>query len=225
MTVRNVPWLWALAVLLLIFSVDSPAQEVTASISGTVRDASGALIPGATVTAVHTEKNIVVRTVKTSDEGGYVLSLLPIGHYRLSVQYPGFKTTSLNGIELNVNDKLFLDVVLQVGSANEQIEVNGQSLQVDSSGPTASGVISGSQIRDLPNNTRNFASLVRLEPGVSSLLGTDQLYVGVIGPQGTLNVLNFSVNGNRPSSNNWTLDGVGQFGPRCEFDSSHLSER
>jgi len=204
----NIRQLWALVVLFMAFSTVSAAQDVSGRISGSVRDASGSEVTGATVTAFHVERNAVVRTVKTSERGDYVLTLLPVGHYRLTAQYTGFKTTQSNGVELNLNEQLVVNFILHVGSAADRIEVDGDALQVDLSGPTATSLTTGSELRDLPNNTRNFALFMRNQPGVSSCLDSDQSYVGLIGPNGAFQTLVFSVNGNRPTSNNWTLDGV-----------------
>jgi hypothetical protein len=200
--------LWALAALFLIFPADAVAQGVSGNISGAVTDATGAVVAGATVAAFHVERNALVRTVRTSERGGYVLTLLPVGHYRLTAQFPGFKTTESNGVELNLNEQLVVNFVLHIGSAGDRVEVDGDALQVDLSGPTAAGLTSGPELRDLPNNTRNFALFVRNQPGVSSCLDSDQSYVGLIGPNGAFQTLVFSVNGNRPTANNWTLDGV-----------------
>jgi Carboxypeptidase regulatory-like domain/TonB dependent receptor len=204
----NISRPWTLSVLCLILSTQSVSQDVSGRISGTVKDASGAVVSGATVTAFHLDRNVAVRAAKTSAAGGYALSLLPVGHYRVTAQSTGFKTTQSNGIELNLNQQLIVNFVLHVGSVGDQIEVDGDALQVDLSGPASTGLISGAELRDLPNNTRNFALFVREQPGVSSCLDSDQAYVGLIGPNGAFQSLVFSVNGNRPTANNWTLDGV-----------------
>src|SRR4029077_9718029 len=89
----NIRHLFRLTGLLLMLSMQSVSQDVSGRISGTVKDASGAVVTGATVTAFHLDRDVAVRTVRTSEGGGYNLSLLPVGHYRLTAQSTGFKTT------------------------------------------------------------------------------------------------------------------------------------
>jgi len=201
-------WTAASGTFLLAFALHAPAQEVTASITGVVSDATGAVIPGAVVTVLDTDRSIVRRTLKTSTDGHYSALLLPIGHYMVAAEAPGFKTGKRAGIKLNVNDSWVVNFVLRVGMITQELSVESNVPQVDLQSPAAGGVISGREIRSLPLNTRNYALLVALQPGVSANLAVDQLYVGITGPHGTLNVLNFSVNGSRPDQNNWTLDGA-----------------
>src|SRR6267142_7140427 len=182
-------------------------QNITGSISGTVTDSSDAVVSGATVTIVNTDTGVTMRTVKTDNSGGYSAPLLPIGHYRVTVAAGGFSKSVRQGIELNVNDKLAINAKLQVGGAAEEVTVEGNPLQVDLLSATATGVVTGLQIRDLSLNTRNYEQLVTLVPGVSSSATSSQLYSGAFAPVGT-NVLSFSVNGARSSQNNWTIDGA-----------------
>jgi hypothetical protein len=198
----------ALLSAVLLSPFDVVAQEITASLSGTVKDPTGAYISNSTLTVINTDKNVVVRVLKTSSTGHYAAPLLPGGHYDVTAEAPGFKTVRTSGIELNVNDKRTIDFMLPVGATNEQVIVEAESLHVDLETPAAAGLISGTQIRELAINTRNYAQLVALQPGVSTSLTSDQMYVGVSAPNGAMNILAFSINGNRPGQNNWTLDGA-----------------
>jgi len=197
-----------LALLLLAFTLKTPGQEITATITGIVSDATGGVIPGAVIHIVDADKEIIRRTLRTSSLGQYNASLLQIGHYSVTAEAPGFKKAERAGINLNLNDQWVVNFVLQVGAVDQQVAVEADRLQVDLQTPAASGVANGNQIRELPLNTRNYALLVALQPGVSAKLASDQLYVGVSGPNGSVNQLNFSVNGPRPEENNWTLDGA-----------------
>ena len=103
---------------------------ITASISGTVHDPSGATIAGATVTTVNTETGIS-QTQKTNSAGFYSFPTLPLGHYDVSVQQSGFRTFRKTGIVLAVNDAIVVDANLQVGEVKEAVEVQSESLRVE----------------------------------------------------------------------------------------------
>ncbi|HET8667334.1 MAG TPA: carboxypeptidase regulatory-like domain-containing protein, partial [Terriglobales bacterium] len=194
--------------LTLALVASAAAQEVTGNIRGVVKDQSGAIISGATVAITNTDRNQVVRTIKTGADGSYVAPLLPIGHYEVTVEAPGFDKFVQRGINLNVNDRLTIDVPMKVGTEQQQVTVEGEAPAIDLQTPTAAGLITGTQVRELAVNTRNYEQLVALTPGVSSGLSSDQLYVGVSNPVGTSNQVNFSIMGNRPTQNNWTIDGA-----------------
>src|SRR5882724_11606299 len=182
------------------------SQEVTGSIAGTVHDTSGAVVPNATVTVKNTDRNTVIRTMKTDDQGNYVAPLLPIGNYSLTFEATGFRTFVQNAITLNVNNKLTFSPTLEVGSASQTVQVEADAIQVEMASPTASGIVSGTQLRELSLNNRNYEQLVTLVPGVAST-ASDQIYVGATNPLGT-NSVNFSINGGRVSANNWMVDGT-----------------
>ncbi len=194
---------------LSIIVVCSPvwAQEITGVIRGTVKDPSGAVVPNAVVTVTNTDRNQVIRKISTNNTGEYVAPLLPVGHYTVTIEAPGFKKFTQTAIELNVNDRLTVDAALQTGNATETVNVEADPLQVNLQSATQEGLISGTQVRQLPLNNRNYEQLVTLQPGVTSN-AADSLYVGVTNPSGGVNVVSFSVNGNRNSGNNWTIDGA-----------------
>lgn len=187
------------------------AQEITGDIRGIVRDPSGAVVPGATVKIINIDRGITVRQLTTDSGGAYVAPTLPVGTYRVEVDSGGFQKFIANNIVLNINDRRVVDARLQVGTANEVVNVQESQAHVDLDTPAAAGLITGTQIRELAINTRNFAQLVALSPGVSTNLSSDQLFVGVTSPTGFSNQMNFSVNGNRPTQNNWTVDGADNF--------------
>jgi hypothetical protein len=195
-------------VLFLLLASCASGQEISATILGTVTDPAGAVILGATITVVNTDQGIVARHLPTSRSGEYVVPLLAIGHYAVAAQAPGFKTSRETAIELNVNDRRAVNFVLQIHALSDEITVQAEPLQVDLQSAAAAGLISGIQIRELAINTRNYAQLLVLQPGVSSGLESDQFYVGVSSLNGGINHVAFSINGARDSQNNWTLDGA-----------------
>lgn len=199
--------MFAVMGMLLVFGGAAIAQQVTGNISGTVKDSSGAVVPNATVTLTNTDQNVVARTVKTDAQGAYSAPLLPLGHYSVSAEANQFKKSTVNGVQLHVNDDLTIDLTLQVGSTSATVTVEAAPVQVELQTATAAGLISGTQIRELALNTRNYEQLVNLMPGVSYGAG-DQLYIGLANPSGETNVVSFSINGNRNSANSWTIDGA-----------------
>jgi hypothetical protein len=183
------------------------AQETTGTISGTVTDKTGAVVNGATVTVTDIDRNKVIRTVKTEAGGHYVAGLLPVGRYKVAVGAPGFKTFETTGIQVNVSDRVAINPKLDAGAKDEVVTVTADALRVDTQSAAATGLVNGTQIRELSLTARNYEQLVSLQPGVSSAV-SDTLYVGVETPGGGTNEIDFSINGNRFSQNNWTVDGA-----------------
>src|ERR1044071_6700041 len=188
-------------------AIPAAAQDITGSIIGIVRDPQGAAVAGATVTVKDQAKGVVVRTVTTNEEGSYAAPLLLIGHYSVTVEATGFKRYTRSDIELNVNDRISVDVTLEAGGVNEEVVVQAGAVQVELQTATAAGLVSNIEVRELPLNNRNFVQLVTLLPGVSSTM-TDQAYIGTTNPFGQTNTVSISINGGRTSQNNWTIDGA-----------------
>jgi hypothetical protein len=183
------------------------AQDITGTIEGSVLDASGAGVPNARVTIINTDRNQVVRTSTTDSSGNYSAALIPVGTYAIKVEVKGFKIVNHTGVVLNVNDDLKINVLLEVGSLSESVEVKADTARVELATPAQSTTISGLQVRDAPLRTRNYEQLASLMPGVTAS-STDELYIGNSAPAGTAATIPFSVNGNRNSANNWTVDGA-----------------
>jgi hypothetical protein len=192
-------------ILLCTFVVH--AQEITGQIRGTVKDASGAVVQNALVEVINTDTKQIIRRLHASRDGDYVAPLLPVGHYAVNVEAPGFRKFVKSGIALNVGDQLTADATLQLGAATETVTVEAEALQINQESNTVEGLIEGSQVRELPLNNNNYEQLITLQPGVSSN-AADQLYVGTTNPSGGVNVVSFSVNGARNTENNWTIDGA-----------------
>jgi hypothetical protein len=189
-------------------AVTAYAQEVSGSISGTIKDPSGAAVKGAAVTFTNTDQNRDVRTVTTSGSGSYSATSLPLGTYNVKIAAPGFKTVQVIGLILHVDDNLTVSSSLTVGSVDQSIDVAADKLAVNLQDASVSGLINGTQMRELVLNTRNYEQLLALQPGVAYAGTNDQIYIGPTSPLGTANTVQFSVGGQRTSANNWTIDGA-----------------
>lgn len=191
----------------LMATTSAFAQEVTGSIVGTVKDQSGAVIPNAKVTITNTDTNVAIRTLTANQDGEFTAPLLPLGNYSISAEAPGFKKATISKITLHLNEKLTFTPTLQVGSSGDTVTVEAEALQVELQSAEASGLINGTQVRELALNGRNWVQLMTLIPGVSDSGNSDQIYVGAFGPQG-INFTVFTVNGGRREQNNYMVDGV-----------------
>ncbi len=202
--VRGAVWV----VLLMVGSFMARAQEVSGSISGTVVDPSGASVNGATVTVTDTDRTHVERVIKTNKAGYYSASSLPLGNYSVTIAMKGFKTATVTGLVLNASDQLKVDQKLSVGSATETVNIVANQAQLNLENGMSEGLVTGTQVRELVLNNRNYEQLLTLQPGVAYGGANDQLYIGVSLPSGTSNQVAFSVNGQRATANNWTIDGA-----------------
>lgn len=184
------------------------AQEITGSLNGTVRDTSGAVVPGATVTITDPAKgNIVIRTLTTGDDGEFIAPNLPVSVYSISIESANFKKSVQTDIKLDVGQRRAVDFVLEAGNISETVTVEADEVAVNLSTPTAGTTISGEQVRELSVNNRNFVQLITLAPGVSNNL-SDQVFVGTTNPEGQANTVSIAVNGARSSQNTYTIDGA-----------------
>ena len=163
---RKFSLLLAIAAL-LAFPHAILAQRSTATIRGTVADATRSSLPGALVTAKNDATGLT-RTATTNDAGLYSIAELPVGLYTVQVEFAGFKTAVRTGLTLNVADDRAVDFELQPGSVSETVQVEANSQAVRTIGGDVSGVITGEQVRELPLNGRNFLQLATLMPGVSA---------------------------------------------------------
>jgi hypothetical protein len=204
---RSLGILVATFVFLLAISAPIHAQNVKGAISGLVTDSSGKSVPNAKVTLTNADQQADVRTVMTDANGQYSAPLLPVGRYNITVEAPNFKKVVKEGIVLNVDDKLGEDFTLSVGAVTETVSVQADAVHVETESATASGVISGTQVRELSLNSRNYAQLVLTVPGTSDSGNADQIFPGATAPLGT-NLVTFQVNGGRREENNWQVDGA-----------------
>jgi len=163
---RVVPLLLA-ALITVGAAAPASAQVTTATIIGTVTDASGGALPGATVTARHAETGFT-RTVPSNEVGAYRLEFLPIGPYVLELTLDGFKPTTRSGIVLRVNDTARVDATLEIGGLTEMVTVEGAAPEVNTATPEISRTIEAKAIQSLPLVDRNVYTLLDLTPGVQS---------------------------------------------------------
>ena len=137
----------AVAILAIAMGAAHAQDATTGSISGTVTDSTGALVKGATVTVINTDRNHVERTVTTSSAGTYTANALPLGVYTVKISDAGFKTSSVTGLTLHVDDSLTVNRALSAGDATESITVTADALHVNLEDATSAGLINGNQIK------------------------------------------------------------------------------
>ena len=187
-----------LAFVFLCLAVTLHAQVDTGTILGTVRDASGAVVPDAKV-SIFNEGTSFTQTTTTSASGNYVFTPLRIGVYSVAVEQPGFKKERKTGQQLNIQQQLVVDFVLEPGEVTTTVDVTGQAPILQTENGSVGQVVGSQSVNDLPLNGRNYTFLARLAAGVNP--GQ---------PEGRgLNANGwFEANGTRADQNNYMLDGI-----------------
>jgi hypothetical protein len=170
------------------------AQVETARIIGHIKDQSGAVIPGATVTVTNTGTQIS-HVTKAQPDGSYESIPLPVGNYRITVEQTGFKRVVREGIVLQIQQTALVDIAMEVGQVNQQVEVTGAASLLTVNEATQGQVIDNRKIVDLPLNGRDYIQLGLLSSG------TDPAATGA-------RTGGFSASGQRSTQNNYLLDGV-----------------
>jgi len=200
---------------LLAFPSASWAQRSAASINGTVKDTTGAVIPQAAITLTNTQTN-VTQTAVTNDTGEYVIQNILPGSYLLKAAKEGFQTVTQPAISLEVNQTTTFDFTLPVGATTQTVTVEAAAAALETSTAEIGSVVTVKMVNDLPLNGRNFTQLLELTPGVSPI-STAQNSGGWGGqPLGTYTFP--SVNGQSNRSNLFLMDGVNNQG---EFESTY----
>ncbi|HTS07193.1 MAG TPA: carboxypeptidase-like regulatory domain-containing protein, partial [Candidatus Eisenbacteria bacterium] len=170
------------------------AQTELAHVSGRVTDQAGAVVVDTEVEIRSVDTNLST-TIKTNQDGFYTFPSLRPGRYQISARKPGFKTFTVTQFSLNAQDNVSRDFVLQVGSTSENVTVTAETLNINTTDATVSTVVDRQFADNLPLNGRSFQSLIELTPGVLPTGGEG-------------NTDTFVVNGQRETSNYWTVDGV-----------------
>src|SRR5207249_6068983 len=150
--------------LIFLSGIAVSAQVTTATIAGVVQDASGAVIPGVSITIKNVETG-ATRTA-TSDEGGrYTVPELTLGHDEGEAQLPGFQTEVRSGITLTVGRSAVVNFGLKVGQLSDKVTITGEAPLVELNTATLSSLVDERTIRDLPLNGRSYDKLALLQPG------------------------------------------------------------
>jgi hypothetical protein len=182
------------AVLLICPSI-LLAQSFTGTITGTLKDTSGATIPHATVTITN-QQTAKQENVTTDLEGRYTSLPLPPGDYRVEAGLQGFRRAARTDIPVQINATVVIDFSLEVGELTDAIEVRGDATLLETSSGTVGKLVDNRRILELPLNTRNVYSLIFLTPGVAGSIGNNY------------NSMSYSVNGARPTMMDTVIDGV-----------------
>jgi hypothetical protein len=186
--------------VVLLAAVTLPAQTFRGTILGTVTDPSGAVVPGANVTAKNTGTGLE-RSTETSADGSYALPELPIGTYSVTITQAGFQTFVATGVTVDVATERRIDAGLKAGQVSTKVEVSADQLpMVETTTNDMGGVLTAKTVEDLPVNGRDYTKLIFLNPGVA---GSPDQISDSPGSYGE-----FSMNGARGRSNNYLLDGT-----------------
>lgn len=180
-------------------------QETTAGINGTIRDPSGAVIPGAQISLKNVDTG-VQRSTASNDTGTYVIVNILPGRYDLAVSKAGFQTTLTQGISLAVNQATTYDFTLSIGAATQTITVQGSAASLQTSSADLGTAVTSQSIDNLPLNGRNFTQLLNLTTGVSPVNSSQSGSGWRTNAYGEFSFP--SVNGQFNRSNTWLLDGV-----------------
>ena len=196
----KLPGLLCCLLCLLSFGGVANAQhETAATITGEVVDVNGGAVAGATIVITNQETG-AERRIQANAGGSYIVTPLVPGHYTITVEQTGFKKYIQNGVVLNVSDRRQIDIRLEPGLQTESVTIEGAAPLLQDS-PTGQGLISGTQVIELPLNNRNFLKLTELIPGVSSSLDDESTF-------GLTSNASISINGMRRNSVNYLVDGV-----------------
>src|SRR2546421_10064802 len=187
------------------FTSPSCAQTTNATVSGQVTDSSGGVVPSVTVILTNLNTNIPY-TTKTNNDGIYRFAAVQPGVYRANVMKDGFASIVKGDIELHVQDQVSLNFALRVGSVSEVMTVEAGASMLNTTDASVSTVVDQSYIKNMPLNGRSFQDLILLSPGV--VTQTPQQGPGASGGAGRGVTGEFSVNGQRPEENYYTVDGV-----------------
>lgn len=190
----------AVLAIMILGMPPTAAQLTTATVSGTVADSTGAIIPGVSVSVFQVETG-AVRSVVTDDQGRYHVPSLQPGTYEVSAELPGFQTAVCSGLKLAVGDRTVVNLTLTVGEISERVVVEAEAALVNTTNTTMAGLVDDKKIRDLPLNGRSYEQLAFLQPGVAVFhhdLGTSNVGTGT----------HFTVAGSRPAHNSFILDGI-----------------
>jgi hypothetical protein len=186
--------------LVFLAATLAAGQTFRGTILGTVMDASGASVPGASVTVRNADTGLV-RTSETQTDGSYRVPELPIGTYDVTIEKIGFRTSVTKAVQVSVAAERRVDAALELGEVRETVLVSGEALpQIETTSDTLGGTLTQETVKDLPLNGRDYTKVIYLNPGVA---GSPDQITDSPGSFGE-----FSMNGARGRSNNYLLDGT-----------------
>jgi hypothetical protein len=194
-----------IVLLFVVFaSVYSYAQIVGGNISGTVQDTSGAALPGATVTVTQVETG-ATRTLTTGADGRFYAPSIPVGTYSVTADLTGFERQQQTGISLTIGQSLQLNLVLGLAHVEQSVEVDANSVAVNTGTQSIAGLVDERQVKELPLNGRSYDGLLTLNPGTVNY--TSQRGGGVGTSNSSVGNM-FAVSGHRPQDNLFLLNGI-----------------
>jgi len=199
---ESLPISFGLAFFLCVGQGSLSAQQPTASIRGTILDASGAAIPGATA-IVRSAETGQTRTLTTDNSGNYSALSLPVGEYEVRVEKSGFKSVVRTGINLVVGQEAVVNVQLEIGAIQQAVTVTGEAPLVNTMPSSTAGLVSEEQVKDLPLNGRSWDTLITLNPSTANITS----YRSSTSTGAGLGY-NFSVSGNREDFNLFLMNGI-----------------
>lgn len=195
----------AMALLVACLWTPNPAlgQATTlGAITGTVKDSTGAVVSGASVTVTNQETK-VTRKTSSNGSGFYVAEALPDGNYTITAALSGFKSSIVRNVHLDPGQRRGVDITLTVGSIAQQVMVQANAVSVDTESGESGGTISAKEVANLMLNGRNFQTLAQIVPGVSSVEGANSMVnAGYLGQTALV------VNGSGIEQTTYTIDGV-----------------
>ncbi|MDT5159134.1 MAG: hypothetical protein QOH51_3491 [Acidobacteriota bacterium] len=192
---------FCLVLCLLLGGMGASAQTSVGRISGTIKDASGAVVPGSTVTVTNAATNLL-RTATTDADGFYTVTNLPVGTYVVAAESSGFKRAEQAGVALAADARLTIDLALEPGQVSETVQVStAMGETVNTTSGEVARVVDSQQVQNLALNGRNYIQLLSLIPGVAQTTD-DQLELST-----SLATNQQSINGNRGQMTNMTVDG------------------
>ena len=196
---------------LVLFAAIAVAQT-GGSISGTIKDPTGAVVPGAIVTLKHNTLATEIMTV-TDGRGVYSFPNVPVGRYNLTVELEGFKSVKRTGLAVDINSQLQVDVTLEVGGQSETVTVSASAVHVETTSTQIGEVVPAETMTTLALNGRSFTDLLAIQPGVipTTTIQPDSIIMagvtGSVSPSGQLNPGNLSISGQRESANSFLVNG------------------
>ena len=200
--------IWRLVLAAVLLSSLVARAAITGSISGTVSDSSGAVIPGVTVVVTSISTDVQSTTV-TDGKGFYSFPALNVDSYNVTVSRAGFRDFLESGVKINANSAIQIDIKLQVGEVTNTVSVKSDALQIETQSTQMGEVIEGSTITSVPLNGRSYIDLLALQPGVSPYTGDDTAGGTVSAPvSGNLTNGTQSINGGRPEANGFMVNGA-----------------